>query len=86
MKKQLKKGYENFFSGKSSAAQTDQKIQSYLGILSHANQYNLTQGLKNAYWVREKNSRAKPYIKKTKSQKNNGLIPKAKEAKAQWPL
>lgn len=30
----------------------DQMLQSYLGILSHANQHILSQAIKNAYWVR----------------------------------
>ena len=30
----------------------DQRLQSYLGILSHANQHTLSQAIKNAYWVR----------------------------------
>lgn len=30
----------------------DQKLQSYLGILSHADQFSLSQALKNAYWTR----------------------------------
>lgn len=30
--------------------QLHQSIQSYLGVLSHANTYKLTEGLKNQYW------------------------------------
>ena len=30
----------------------DQRLQSYLGILSHANQHTIFQAIKNAYWVR----------------------------------
>jgi hypothetical protein len=40
----------------------DQQLQSYLGILSHANEYNLSVALKNGYWSRvevfEKNRKA----------------------------
>ena len=52
MKKRLRKAYSDYLSGKSDAKQVDQRLQSYLGILSHANQHALTQAVKNAYWVR----------------------------------
>ena len=50
----LKEAYENYLIGKTDAAPLDQKLQSYLGMLSHANQYTLSVGLKNAYSVRTK--------------------------------
>lgn len=52
MKRRLKEAYESFLIGKTAAAPMDQKLQSYLGILSHANQHRLSQAIKNAYWVR----------------------------------
>jgi hypothetical protein len=54
MKRRLKEAYENYLIGKIDAAPMDQRLQSYLGILSHANQYTLSMGIKNAYWVRIK--------------------------------
>ena len=53
MKKRLQDGHEWYLSGETTAAMFDQQIQSYLGILSHANQHNLSDAIKNAYWVRE---------------------------------
>lgn len=53
MKTRLAEAYENYFIGKISPAAMDQKLQSYLGILSHANQHDLSIALKNNYWVRE---------------------------------
>lgn len=29
----------------------DQRLQSYPGILSHADQFELMQALKNSYWI-----------------------------------
>ncbi len=52
MKRRLKEAYENYLIGKTDAIPMDQKIQSYLGILSHADQRTLALGIKNAYWVR----------------------------------
>ena len=52
MKRRLKQSYENYLIGKSEAAVMDQQLQSYLGMLSHANEHTLSQALKNAYWVR----------------------------------
>ena len=54
MKRRLEEAYENYLIGKPDAAPLDQKLQSYLGMLSHANRYTLSVGLKNAYWVRTK--------------------------------
>lgn len=52
MKKRLREAYSDYLSGKSDVMQVDRRLQSYLGILSHANQHALTQAVKNAYWVR----------------------------------
>ncbi|MBS0615368.1 MAG: group II intron reverse transcriptase domain-containing protein [Verrucomicrobia bacterium] len=52
IKKRLKETYEQYLEGKIDANFMDQRLQSYLGILSHANQHTLSQALKNAYWVR----------------------------------
>lgn len=54
MRKRLKEAYENYLIGKLDVAALDQRLQSYLGILSHANQYTIIEGLKNAYWIRSK--------------------------------
>ena len=72
MKKRLKVGYEKFLKDQMPDFELDQRLQSYLGILSHANQYVLAQALKNAYWVR-------PPSPSTKDQKAKGLFPNAKE-------
>ncbi|MHA7877471.1 MAG: reverse transcriptase domain-containing protein [Bacteroidota bacterium] len=53
MKRRLKEKYAAYLQQKIDATHMDQCLQSYLGILSHANAYELTQSLKNAYWVRE---------------------------------
>ncbi len=53
MKSRLMEAFENYFIGKTTAASMDQKLQSYLGILAHANQYDLSIALKNNYWIRE---------------------------------
>jgi RNA-directed DNA polymerase len=55
MKTRLKEAYECFLNGTIDIVSMDQKLQSYLGILSHADQYTLSQALKNAYWVRNEN-------------------------------
>ena len=52
MKKRLKQAYGDYLQGKTRTSNMDQRLQSYLGILSHANQHSLSQSLKNAYWVR----------------------------------
>ncbi len=52
MKRRLREAYENYLIGKTDAAPMDQKLQSYLGVLSHADQQTLALGIKNAYWVR----------------------------------
>lgn len=68
MKKRLKEAYEIYLQGKIDDAGLDQKLQSYLGILSHANQHTLSQAVKNAYWVRTphrqvKNQKTRPFTK-----------------------
>ncbi len=52
MKKRLKEAYETHRQGKMEGVELDQRLQFYLGILSHANEYKLSQAVKNAYWVR----------------------------------
>lgn len=53
MKNRIKGAYEDLLQGEISLVSMDRKLQSYLGILSHANQHMLAEALKNAYWVRE---------------------------------
>jgi len=53
MHRTLQSAHECHLKGKLTTAAVDQRIQSYLGILSHANQYELSQTIKNAYWLRE---------------------------------
>lgn len=53
MKKRLKAAYEEYLKDAVTAASMDQRLQSYLGILSHANQHILSQAMENAYGVRE---------------------------------
>ena len=48
MKRRLKKRYADYLSGRISQGQMDQSLQSYLGILAHANTYRLAQSRKNA--------------------------------------
>ena len=52
MKKRLKGAYEGYLNESIELDSMDQKLQSSLGILSHANQHTLSQALTNAYWVR----------------------------------
>lgn len=54
MKSRLKDAYEGYMESKMNNITMDQKLQSYLGMLSHADQYAFSQALKNAYWVRER--------------------------------
>lgn len=56
MKKRLQKTYESYLVGSLDWATVDQQLQSYLGILSHANENTLATALKNAFWVRDKPS------------------------------
>ncbi len=53
MKKRLKETYEDYLIGKIDSGPMDQKLQSYLGILTHVNQHALSIALKNAYWIRD---------------------------------
>ena len=52
MQRRLKQNYSKYLGGEIEKTRMDQCLQSYLGILSHANQYELGTALKNAYWVR----------------------------------
>lgn len=52
MQRRLRKKYADYLSQRIDRAEMDQSLQSYLGMLSHANAYRLAEGLKNAYWVR----------------------------------
>jgi hypothetical protein len=54
MKMRLRNAYEMFLSDHMDVITLDQRLQSYLGILSHANQHLLSLALKNSYWVRNK--------------------------------
>jgi hypothetical protein len=55
MKARLNLAYETYLQGKMDSACFDQRLQSYLGILSHANQHLLSETIKNAYWARTPN-------------------------------
>jgi len=52
LKRKLKTAFKLFQRGKLSSTALDQKVQSYLGLLSHANAFHFSQIIKNAYWVR----------------------------------
>jgi retron-type reverse transcriptase len=56
MKKRLQKTHESYLEESLDGATFDQRLQSYLGILSHANENTLATALKNAFWVRDKPS------------------------------
>lgn len=51
MKRRLKEAYIEYLHGRMEADSMNQRLQSYLGILSHATQATLSQALKNAYWT-----------------------------------
>ena len=53
IKRRLKKAHKKYSKGEMEAQSMDQRLHSYLGILSHANQEGLSQALKNAYSTRE---------------------------------
>jgi RNA-directed DNA polymerase len=53
MQRRLKTKYEAYLKQQVDSTHMDQCLQSYLGILSHANTYSLSQSLKNTYWSRE---------------------------------
>ncbi|MDD4290229.1 MAG: reverse transcriptase/maturase family protein [Patescibacteria group bacterium] len=50
MFRKLKERTNLFKQGKLSEDSFNQSLQSYLGVLSHANTYKLSQDLKNQYW------------------------------------
>jgi retron-type reverse transcriptase len=52
MKRRLNEAYIQYLQGDITAVAMDQRLQSYLGILSHANQHTISQAIKNAFWVR----------------------------------
>lgn len=52
MYRRLKEGYEAFVEERLDETSFDQKLQSYLGMLRHANQPFLEDTLKNMYWCR----------------------------------
>lgn len=49
MLRRLHYAQELFFANKITPTSMDQRLQSYLGLLSHANQHNLSQAIKNAF-------------------------------------
>jgi RNA-directed DNA polymerase len=53
MQRRLKTKYEAYLKQQIESTHMDQSLQSYLGILAHANTYKLSQNLKNTYWIRE---------------------------------
>jgi len=53
MLKQLEKTFKSFLGGRTDVIKIDQQLQSYLGILSHANEHTLATLLQNAYGVRD---------------------------------
>ena len=55
MKRKLKKAYERYILEEIEPLSMDQKLQSYLGILSHAQEHAFSLSLKNGYWIRDKN-------------------------------
>ena len=80
LKRKLKEGYECYLKGKMDKVQFDQRLQSYLGILYHANQHTLSP-LKNTYWIREDSvSLRDPNSKRTK---NQGPFTKSQFSKSQ---
>lgn len=52
MQKRLKMAHHSYLKGNISTQTMDQKLQSYLGLISHVNQHDLSQTLKNKYWTR----------------------------------
>jgi retron-type reverse transcriptase len=52
LKSRLKEGLKLFHTGKLTKEKMDQKVQSYFGILSHANEFHFSLTMKNVYWVR----------------------------------
>ncbi len=69
MKKRLKETYDCYLKGKMDTAQVDQRLQSYLGILSHANQHALSQVLKTPIGYERVSLRGfNPEFQRTKNQ------------------
>ncbi len=54
LKRRLHEAYEDYREEKVTAEAMNQKLQSYLGILSHANEHTLSEALKNAYATQAK--------------------------------
>lgn len=78
MKKRLSENFEKYLMGEIDALSMDQRVQSYLGILSHADQHSLSQAIKNAYWVREPKKSRPSKRRPLKEQENNGHLPSSK--------
>lgn len=49
--KKLKKRVQEYTNGKVSKNTLENSLQSYLGFLSHADAYKLSQELKNQFWL-----------------------------------
>jgi len=49
--KKLQRGHSEFEAGTMDANSLHQRLQSYLGTLSHTNQHKLCVNLKNAFWT-----------------------------------
>ncbi len=64
MKRRLKEKYTAYLQHKIEPTHMDQCLQSYLGILAHANTHKLAQSLKNAYWIRENHTETELYTSK----------------------
>jgi hypothetical protein len=62
MKKRLQKTYTSYLEHTVESVKMDQQLQSYLGLLSHANEHTLSTILKNAYWLRTQDFKKKPAI------------------------
>ena len=52
MQRRLREAYASYLEEKITPEAMDQKLHSYLGLLSHANQHTLSQALQNAYGTR----------------------------------
>ena len=48
----LKDAHATYLEGELEYHNLDSMLQSYLGILSHSNQFQLTQAIKNSFWLR----------------------------------
>jgi RNA-directed DNA polymerase len=79
MKQKLSSTFEEYLMGKTDVSSMDQRVQSYLGILSHANQHTLSESIQNAFWVRNSEKFAAGFGRpSTKSQKSKSRLPRAK--------